>query len=519
MITESKLTLNTLNPNKRRVMSIRLSEELLELLSQGKEKSIKIQFGTDQKIRVGNASFDYNKVDETQPVEIYQKNPSSENLEVIGYLTHKLTVRREMGDKTKERAASRMDSRKSVLLNKDNKEVEPQKMRRPPQLKSAPITTRRLAPTSTTQSLASLVTSKDGGKPGSSIPLRTRILQLLAINPMSQGNLAMTMKVPKDELIKTLNSVATVTGDIWSLKDDSFKEVKIKDWEAYSSKEKETVSLNALKAFDSLNLPSDAPERSGLILPPKPESEPTPDRDKPKGAAEMNEEIQQKDYSRRRIAETPKEAPSDARSTTRGTSSKPSSLARSSSNVKETSAENTPTPTTRKPRAPRDPSSLGGYRIPKKTDSRNAESGEISEKEPLPASKNRSNGSAVETNNSHAASTGTARSDHASRKHPVRVYVVKTSIEYHDLVALFQVKNMEYQSLNEKIHAKKPQLERLAEQARKSVDSEKQELAADIMKLRCKEISRWADEFTELHYDLEAISKELSRASEQGLAD
>ncbi|KAK9710387.1 hypothetical protein K7432_008449 [Basidiobolus ranarum] len=137
------------------------------------------------------------------------------------------------------------------------------------------------------------------------------------------------------------------------------------------------------------------------------------------------------------------------------------------------------------------------------------------------SSNGKSNGSVAE--NTAPLSASVIKTEHVdytvNRKHPVRVYVVKTSIEYHDLVALFQVKNTEYQSLNEKIHAKKPQLEKLAEQVRKSSDSEKKELAVEITKLRYKEVSRWADEFTELHYDLEAIAKELWRASEQGLAD
>ncbi|KAK9762682.1 hypothetical protein K7432_011352, partial [Basidiobolus ranarum] len=399
MITNSKVTLNTLNPNKRRVMSIRLSEDLLELLTHSKEKSIKIQFGADQKIRFGNTAFEYNKVDETQPVEVYQQTNSSENLQVIGYMTHKLTVRREIGEKTKERTTGRLDSRKSLLLNKDNKEVEPQRMKRPTQLKTAPITTRRLAPTSATHSVPSATSSKDSGKPSSNIPLRTRILQLLAINPMAQGNLAMTMKVPKDELIKTLNSVATVTGDIWSLKAESFKEVKIKDWEAYSAKEKEAVSLNALKAFDGLNLPPDAPERNGLVLP-KSVSEATPDRDKNNGATEAAEEIHQKDYSRRRIAEAPRDSPTDSRNSSRNVATKSSSLARSSASAKDTpSNDNASTPTTRKPRAPRDSSSLGGYRIPKKMtgqESRSVESGEVVEKESTHSTNGKSNGSVAE---------------------------------------------------------------------------------------------------------------------------
>ncbi|TXT11148.1 hypothetical protein VHUM_01899 [Vanrija humicola] len=98
------------------------------------------------------------------------------------------------------------------------------------------------------------------------IPLKTRVVQLLAVGPQTwEEILARTGGEAADvERITKIDGTKTDGPEgVWTLKPQQYAKIKIADW-TYTREEKVTVIALARKAFDELNLPSDAYEREDL---------------------------------------------------------------------------------------------------------------------------------------------------------------------------------------------------------------------------------------------------------------
>ncbi|KAF9415102.1 hypothetical protein BGZ94_000190 [Podila epigama] len=98
---------------------------------------------------------------------------------------------------------------------------------------------------------------------GPVVPLKTRVIQLLALQPL--GLVELQSKVGAGDLHTIMPMVATLSGGKYILKAEAYREVKIYDWKNYSAKQREIVVKNASAAFDKLGLPADALERSKLL--------------------------------------------------------------------------------------------------------------------------------------------------------------------------------------------------------------------------------------------------------------
>lgn len=101
------------------------------------------------------------------------------------------------------------------------------------------------------------------------IPIRTRLIQMVAIGAASEAELSAKLKVPVENLETLLKEVAIATGNAWALKDELFKEIKVWDWKGYTTAERTAVISRATEAFDRLSLPPKHNARIRLIHPEK----------------------------------------------------------------------------------------------------------------------------------------------------------------------------------------------------------------------------------------------------------
>eukprot|EP00126_Sphaerothecum_destruens_P000457 Sdes_comp10538_c0_seq1m2227 len=100
------------------------------------------------------------------------------------------------------------------------------------------------------------------------IPLRTRILYLLALHPLNRSDIISRLKLndekEKQLLEHTLSALAKLKETKFYLMPACFQEIDFSKW-SYSDVEKQIVRKRALEAFDELNLPPDAPERANFL--------------------------------------------------------------------------------------------------------------------------------------------------------------------------------------------------------------------------------------------------------------
>ncbi|KAJ1919578.1 hypothetical protein IWQ60_007220 [Tieghemiomyces parasiticus] len=147
---------------------------------------------------------------------------------------------------------------------------------------SAPLTSTTTTPVATPTASATVTTpaataslgvTSPGlvGTGGPGIPLRTRLIQKLALRPERTDALVAAVKAKRDDVLAVLvhiaksgKAAADSPDALWSLLDDAYREVKIFDWPQYVAQDRANVVKRAGAAFDRLRLPPDAPERSKL---------------------------------------------------------------------------------------------------------------------------------------------------------------------------------------------------------------------------------------------------------------
>ncbi|KAJ1975194.1 hypothetical protein H4R35_003260 [Dimargaris xerosporica] len=296
------------------MVSIRLSKEALRLLTTSGAPQASIQFGTANTLVIGDQRFEFHRVNaDTQVNQVYRRTTANTptqaptqtrttsgvpSFDLAGQITHKLALPVRMDASLKERlkyktqeAGRDRSARQSVLLD-DKEALNMNRASRVPARRPAakPLCSRPTAAHAVDVTNGkSHLTSPTGLAPPATggIPLRTRLIQLLACQASSLDSLVGKVKAKRDDICQLLPQIAgPVTPpqgprsssypgpgsahSAWKLLPATYCEVKVHDWGQYSARERDEVIKHATQAFDLLKLPKDAPERTRLIPPNKP---------------------------------------------------------------------------------------------------------------------------------------------------------------------------------------------------------------------------------------------------------
>ncbi|KAF9305445.1 hypothetical protein BGZ74_010209 [Mortierella antarctica] len=176
-------------------------------------------------------------------MELYKLAPGFKQLDLVGDIKAKCTIQRTLAKK---------GAGKRNYEPVRTKKQDPNDLKKRPKATQPPV---RRAP-SPLPSVATPATA------GAVVPLKTRVIQLLALQPLGLSELQ--NKVGSGDLQAIMPMVATLSGGKYILKAEAYREVKIYDWKNYSAKQREVVVKNASAAFDKLGLRPDAYERSKL---------------------------------------------------------------------------------------------------------------------------------------------------------------------------------------------------------------------------------------------------------------
>ncbi|KFH70026.1 hypothetical protein MVEG_04829 [Podila verticillata NRRL 6337] len=234
---------NAAQPSRRHVIEFKLSEEVLEEILNGNES---LQLDMNQaKLLIGSTAFDFTHMGGISNMELYKLSPGAKQLDLVGDIKAKCTIQRTLAKKGAKKATKHEPVRTTQILD-------------PNDLKKRTKTTQppaRRAPSP----LPSVATSANAG---AVVPLKTRVIQLLALQPLGLSELQ--GKVGSGDLQAIMPMVATLSGGKYILKAEAYRDVKIFDWKNYSAKQREVVVKNASAAFDKLGLGPDSIERSKL---------------------------------------------------------------------------------------------------------------------------------------------------------------------------------------------------------------------------------------------------------------
>lgn len=101
------------------------------------------------------------------------------------------------------------------------------------------------------------------------IPLRTRLIQLLASGAANDVELSSRLRIQSGSLSDLLEDVAVQKGQDWALRDTLYQEVKFWDWKGYTTSERSCAISRASEAMDRLQLPANHTARLRLVHPEK----------------------------------------------------------------------------------------------------------------------------------------------------------------------------------------------------------------------------------------------------------
>ena len=186
------------------------------------------------------------KVKETQPVHLLScsDSPSSSASEMsfIGNVTHKLNLKLEL------------EASKAEAIRQRSQEAEKERLsRKTVELDSSTkingnVGQKRLI---RRNSASSTTTGSNALARNNNYPLRTRVLQLLAIEPISLELLIKTLSLSNTQDLKTI--IPELCGQNFNpksliLRQEFYGEVKVADWPFYSLRERSQVSRTISKS-------------------------------------------------------------------------------------------------------------------------------------------------------------------------------------------------------------------------------------------------------------------------------
>ncbi|KAI1318363.1 hypothetical protein EDD11_006701 [Mortierella claussenii] len=236
---------------RRQIMEFKLSEEVLEEILNGNE-SIQIDM-SQLKLLVGGVAHDFSHMGGLKDIEVYKMQSGAKQLDLVGDLTAKCAIQRTHVKKGQKKATRHEPARTTQII--DAKDLK------------KPTATSSIRRASSPSAPAAAATPASTATAGTVVPLKTRVIQLLALQPRGteEKELLKILRVGQEELQSILSTVANPsTSGRYVLKPETYKEVKIYDWKSYSAKERQIVAKNASAAFDKLGLGPDAPERDIL---------------------------------------------------------------------------------------------------------------------------------------------------------------------------------------------------------------------------------------------------------------
>ncbi|KAG0012850.1 hypothetical protein BGZ80_011471 [Entomortierella chlamydospora] len=264
-----QFVVNAAQPSRRQIIEFKLSEEVLEEILNGNES---IQLDLNQaKLLVGETPYDFSQMPGISNIEVYKLQSGSKQLDLVGDISAKCTIQRTHAKKGQKKATKHEPQRTVFRTN-----LRQRKGRKKGGSKlsgTAPVRrTLSPSPSPATAAVASAATTAaataaTAATAGTVVPLKTRVVQLLALHQrgVEEKELTKLLRVRIEDLQSILPIIANYSGGRYVLKPETYKEVKIYDWKNYSAKERDIVVNNASAAFDRLGLSSDAPERDILF--------------------------------------------------------------------------------------------------------------------------------------------------------------------------------------------------------------------------------------------------------------
>ncbi|KAG0065342.1 hypothetical protein BGZ89_008407 [Linnemannia elongata] len=241
--------------SRRQIIEFKLSEEVLEEILNGNE-SIRLDLN-HAKLLVGNTPYDFNHMPGINNIEVYKLSPGTQQLDLVGNISAKCTIQRTHAKQGQKKATKHEPTRTTQIIDPKALKTKSATGRRG----QSPPRSEPPVPTATAAAAAAAAAAS-----GTIVPLRTRIIQLIAQHPRGaeEKELMKMLKVSLEDLQSILSSIANYSGGRYVLRPETYKEVKIHDWKNYSAKQRDIVINNAIAAFDMLGLPADAPERDIL---------------------------------------------------------------------------------------------------------------------------------------------------------------------------------------------------------------------------------------------------------------
>lgn len=207
---------------------------------------------------IGSECFQFMKVKETQPVHLLS-NHSSNALNLLGDVSHKLNPKLELEASKAEAIRQRSQEAEKERLARKTVELDvlPVVGNNSKGQQQKRLITRRPSITSNSSSRSTSAYNSIN-----SFPLKTRIIQILAIGPIQIDQLIQKLNTNSGVLRPFLNELCLdplKSGDL-QLRPELFSEVKLSDWPFYSLRERDQVSRNIATISTSYATPPETPE-------------------------------------------------------------------------------------------------------------------------------------------------------------------------------------------------------------------------------------------------------------------
>ncbi|CAJ0765669.1 6218_t:CDS:2 [Entrophospora sp. SA101] len=247
---QKKISLD--DKSKKKCIQVNLTDQIIKRLISAQNDGIKLKVKFSDKMQ-------YNVNDGNEPIELEKSDidqqtkviiSKSDSMEVIGSVGIQV-IDQPFPDPTTLKHKSKFHARKNIVKGKtDEKGI-----------------TQIVTVVGSGNSIHNFASYND--EPG--VPLRQRIIHLVASTELSTSDIAKKVCENKDAVEKVLEEVANEHNKVWRLQSQSWLEVKPYEWTGYSSNRViEDVASKMNKALDEMEYSPNHPQRPK----PRPTSKP-----------------------------------------------------------------------------------------------------------------------------------------------------------------------------------------------------------------------------------------------------
>ncbi|CAJ0924206.1 17420_t:CDS:2, partial [Entrophospora sp. SA101] len=247
---QKKISLD--DKSKKKCIQVNLTDQIIKRLISAQNDGIKLKVKFSDKMQYnvndGNEPIELEKSDIDQQTKvIISKSDSMEVIGSVGYVVSSTQKSHEISKQHK----SKFHARKNIVKGKtDEKGI-----------------TQIVTVVGSGNSIHNFASYND--EPG--VPLRQRIIHLVASTELSTSDIAKKVCENKDAVEKVLEEVANEHNKVWRLQSQSWLEVKPYEWTGYSSNRViEDVASKMNKALDEMEYSPNHPQRPK----PRPTSKP-----------------------------------------------------------------------------------------------------------------------------------------------------------------------------------------------------------------------------------------------------